>query len=450
MSRAKDHMVPNEGEVVTHKALLRNHRPEAAIKATRKRVARGWSVQVEDGTDGRRWSRVTTPDEVLADRLGLRIKSVKLASGREVALLGLTPQKVPLNSEARSSMFNALRLELDCSGAYHARWNLPPDPVIATSLKSGREVYVHSFLSRVLARMVLLTVQERAERSMCEHSHAYRLGRSRFTALADAARLTRKFPYVIALDIKGFFRSVTPKLAEACIATQLPWIDWTLRQVMYWLLCPRVIVRPSHPDWRPPSLGAELPYLRGLPEGGVLVPFVANLVADTVVGRPFEVGMEGRAVLVRYSDDMVVMGLTAEDAEVGAEVVAALLEKHDLHLHEWAKPVDVRVTRIEWLGKRIHGCSVETPERKLNEFVTRLKAADPLTSDFRRAAHVALTELKPDGERRVDYLSRKLKAASKSQWQAFELLRGARLKPLPEPEPDDLDAIEAAEAEVSS
>lgn len=183
----------------------------------------------------------------------------------------------------------------------------------------------------------------------------------------------------------------------------------------------------------------EYRFLKGLPEGGVLPPFAANIVADAVVGRPFE-GLEADVRLVRFSDNILPMGRSASQATAAVELIAKLLAPYGLCLHEpWPTPVDLRVTPVEWLGKRLHGSAVQTFSRDVKRYVRELSEHDPASHTFRWAARRAMTELSLDGPRRLDYVSRRLSTISKAQARSFDLLRCARLPMLPDSEPDDFD-----------
>src|SRR5688572_28661821 len=103
-------MVPTElgrMQMVSYEALFKKHRPEMAIKLTKRRISRGWSAQVDEAGGRLTWSRVTTPDEWLAQQLNIPIRRITTPPSmgrpsRVVHTLGLTPQDVPLNSEAAS------------------------------------------------------------------------------------------------------------------------------------------------------------------------------------------------------------------------------------------------------------------------------------------------------------------------------------------------------------
>ena len=98
----KDHVVPR----VTHKALLRGHKPEEALKGTRPAIATGWPEPVN--VDGRQTNvRFNTPDEAFAQRLGVPIREREIPprmgrSARRERYLSITPQDLPPNDETRS------------------------------------------------------------------------------------------------------------------------------------------------------------------------------------------------------------------------------------------------------------------------------------------------------------------------------------------------------------
>jgi RNA-directed DNA polymerase len=75
----------------------------------------------------------------------------------------------------------------------------------------------------------------------------------------------------------------------------------------------------------------------GTPQGGVISPLLANVFLDTVLDAWFEdvvrPRLRGRALLVRYADDAVMVFSSEEDARRVWQVLAKRFEKYGLSLH---------------------------------------------------------------------------------------------------------------------
>ncbi|MEM9557090.1 MAG: reverse transcriptase domain-containing protein, partial [Acidobacteriota bacterium] len=88
----------------------------------------------------------------------------------------------------------------------------------------------------------------------------------------------------------------------------------------------------------------------GTPQGGVISPLLANLYLHEVVDRWFaetvQSHLEGRAVLIRYADDMVFVFELEHDARRVSEVLPKRLARYGLRLHpEKTRLLDFRRPR---------------------------------------------------------------------------------------------------------
>jgi group II intron reverse transcriptase/maturase len=85
----------------------------------------------------------------------------------------------------------------------------------------------------------------------------------------------------------------------------------------------------------------------GTPQGGVISPILANIylheVLDVWFTRDVLPRLRGRAVLVRYADDFVIMCQLREDAERVMEVLPKRFGKYGLSLH----PAKTRIVGFE-------------------------------------------------------------------------------------------------------
>jgi RNA-directed DNA polymerase len=93
----------------------------------------------------------------------------------------------------------------------------------------------------------------------------------------------------------------------------------------------------------------------GTPQGGVISPLLANIylheVLDVWWARDVQPRMRGRAELVRYADDFVLVFETEEDARRVEAVLSKRFEKYGLKLH----PEKTRLSKFERPDSRPSG-----------------------------------------------------------------------------------------------
>lgn len=156
-------------------------------------------------------------------------------------------------------------------------------------------------------------------------SYGFRPGRSAHGALRAVRETVESgaAQWVYEADIKGFF----DHLSHTWLMTMLhlkvgdPWI---LRLIQKWLgagIFEKGTVH--HPE-------------QGTPQGGPISPILANVylhyVLDLWFDREFRLGCQGRARIVRYADDFLVLFETEEDAMRFAAILPERLAKFGLEV----------------------------------------------------------------------------------------------------------------------
>lgn len=71
-----------------------------------------------------------------------------------------------------------------------------------------RRIYAPAFRDRVLQHAVMNVCHEAFDACQSPDSHASRLGKGLYTALDQVLSLTRRFPYVLKMDVRRFFDSI--------------------------------------------------------------------------------------------------------------------------------------------------------------------------------------------------------------------------------------------------
>jgi len=252
-----------------------------------------------------------TLDEVLGEALLLRAWERVRANG---GAAGLDGQSVAAFGQQALGQLQALQSELR-SGRYLAR---PLQQVLVPKASGGaRPLAIPAVRDRVLHTALALVLGERLEPLFDDASHAYRPGRSVLTALAqvlqhrDAGRL-----HVLEADIEAFFERIHHPGLLAALRPHVA--DPALLQLLEQVLAPLVS-----------AAGHQHLSTRGLPQGSPLSPLLANLVL-----HPLDAGLRAAShTLVRYADDFVVLGHSADELAAAHERTEQLLRPLHLSLH---------------------------------------------------------------------------------------------------------------------
>ncbi len=231
--------------------------------------------------------------------------------------------------------------------------------------KKGRpdaRIICRSSLSDALVqRAVAEVVEPRFDHLLNENCYSYRPGRSQYTAFGQLLRYIREGEdrWVVKGDFRTFLDTVDLDLMTQAVEDLLGEEPLVLDLYLKYLYNPRL------------REGTLLPRTVGLPRGGILTPFLANLYL-----RPLDEGMAKEGFrYVRYADDIFVF---AESKERGEEALEALEEKANrLHLilsgdkSRLFKPGE----EFEALGYRVRGQEVQVRPYAINRLKRRIRRA---------------------------------------------------------------------------
>lgn len=189
-----------------------------------------------------------------------------------------------------------------------------------------RPIGIPTFEDKVLQRAVVMVLEPVYEQDFLPCSYGFRPGRGAHDALQALWQLTMsmKGGWVLEADIEKFFDSVRPELLRSMVSQRVS-DGVLLRLIGKWL---KAGVMEEGQIYRPDT---------GTPQGGVISPLLANIylheVLDVWFERDVRPRMRGRAELIRYADDFVMVFETQEDAQRVAEVLPKRFEKYGLRLH---------------------------------------------------------------------------------------------------------------------
>ncbi len=205
--------------------------------------------------------------------------------------------------------------------------------------KRTRPIGIPTFEDKVLQRAVTMVLEAVYEQDFLDCSYGFRPGRNAHQALARLQQelVWEKGSWVLEIDIEKFFDSLD---------------HGQLRQ----FLDKRVrdgVLRRAIDKWLKAGVMEEEEYRRpeeGTPQGGVISPLLANIFLHEVLDRWFEwevkPRLKGKACLVRYADDAVMVFTEEEDARRVRDVAPKRFEKYGLRLH----PEKTRLVRFRRPG----------------------------------------------------------------------------------------------------
>ncbi len=200
-----------------------------------------------------------------------------------------------------------------------------------------RGLAIPAVRDRVVQQALRLRLEPFFEARFAETSYGFRPGRSAHQAVGDVlTSLHRGSEWLVEVDIEDFFGTVSHERLLAAIAEVVA--DGRILRLVRAFLEAGVMEE-----------GQKRTLIAGTPQGGVISPMLSNAFLNTFDHQMLAAGHRA----VRYSDDMVVVCRTREEAEAALQQVRQILEGQlGLQLH----PHKTRIVHItegfEFLGFR--------------------------------------------------------------------------------------------------
>jgi RNA-directed DNA polymerase len=189
-----------------------------------------------------------------------------------------------------------------------------------------RPIGIPTFEDKVLQRAVTMLLGAVYEQSFHDFSYGFRPGRSAHQALEALRNATMEMHggWIVEVDIRKFFDTLDHA---------------RLREILHQRVRDGVLLRLIG-KWLNAGVleGTSLEYPdEGTPQGGVISPLLANIylheVLDEWFVRDVRPRLNGRAALVRYADDFVLIFEQKEDATRILDVLPKRFGKYGLELH---------------------------------------------------------------------------------------------------------------------
>jgi len=202
--------------------------------------------------------------------------------------------------------------------------------------KKLRPIGIPTFEDKVLQRAVAMALEAVYEQDFLDCSYGFRPKRSAHQALQQLwhATMDARGGWVYEADIEDFFGSVDhTKLRE--VLSQRVRDGVLTRLIGKWL---KAGVMEEGCVYHPET---------GTPQGGVISPLLANIylhdALDLWFEREVQPRLRGKAALIRFADDFVVVFEKEVDAHKFADVLPKRFAKYGLRLH----PGKTRLVKFE-------------------------------------------------------------------------------------------------------
>jgi RNA-directed DNA polymerase len=213
--------------------------------------------------------------------------------------------------------------------AKSGRYQAPPVRRVHIPKGTGSEtrpIGIPTFEDKILQRAVAMILEAVYEQDFLDCSYGFRPGRSAHQALnALRQRLMEvRGGCVIEIDIRKFFDTMSHRHLHAILRRRVR--DGVLLRLIGKWLNAGVLEEGSvtHPD-------------SGSPQGGVISPILSNAylheVLDTWFEQTVKPRLKGRAHLIRYADDAVLVFEREGDARRVLDVLPKRFGKYGLTLH---------------------------------------------------------------------------------------------------------------------
>jgi RNA-directed DNA polymerase len=183
-----------------------------------------------------------------------------------------------------------------------------------------RTLGVPTILDRIAQTAVVKLLEPRLNPKFDQDSYGYRPGKSAHDALATARARCLKTPYVVDLDIKGFFDNIPhDKLME--IVEREVSEEWAKLYIVRWM-------KASMQD----SKGNITERTKGLSQGGAISPLLANAYLDVVFDKWMRAYFP-QIQFERYADDIIAHCYTLKQARYVLERIKNRMVEYGLEIH---------------------------------------------------------------------------------------------------------------------
>jgi RNA-directed DNA polymerase len=207
------------------------------------------------------------------------------------------------------------------SGSYFPK----PYKIVMIPKSNGRlrQLSIPTVEDRIAQMVAKLTIEPTIDPIFHPDSYGYRPNKSAHLALATTRQRCWRYPWVIDLDIQGFFDNLDHELLMKAVKHYVK-EKWVILYIERWIKTP--IPKPDKTD------SPTVP-IKGIAQGGVISPLLANIFLHIALdswmrkefpNTPFE----------RYADDMIIHTQTEEEAKSLLQAISLRLQNCNLNLNQ--------------------------------------------------------------------------------------------------------------------
>lgn len=185
---------------------------------------------------------------------------------------------------------------------------------------SIRVLGIPTVLDRVAQTAVVKLLEPRFDHKFDQDSYGYRPNKSAHDALTQARARCLKIPYVIDLDIRGFFDNIPHDKLMEIIEKEIPEV-WVKLYIMRWM---KADMQDSKENTTKRT--------KGLSQGGSVSPLLANAYLDVVFDKWMRANFP-KISFERYADDIIVHCFTLKQAKYVLERIKKRMIEYGLEIH---------------------------------------------------------------------------------------------------------------------
>lgn len=219
--------------------------------------------------------------------------------------------------------------ETDLENNLYKLWNrlssgsyMPP-PVLRVEIPKAdggvRQLGIPTIADRVAQMVVKDYLEPELEHHFHNDSYGYRPNKSAHQALKATRQRCWSYPFVLDLDIKGFFDNIDHELMIKALEVHTQ-AKWVLLYIKRWLIAPVQ------------TKDTLIQRDKGTPQGGVISPLLANLFLHYAFDKWMERNYPN-IPFERYADDAVCHCNTSEEAEQLKTALHERMQGCKLELH---------------------------------------------------------------------------------------------------------------------
>lgn len=227
----------------------------------------------------------------------------------------------------------------------------PGDP------SARRPLGVPVVADRVVQQAILQVLDPLFDAYLSERSFGFRKGRKAHHAIATAIRDARDgYRHVVDADVAAFFDRLDHQVTMSRVQQRVG--DGRVLRLIEAFLKAGVY-----------EAGVVTVPQQGTPQGGVISPWLANLVLDDL-----DKALESRGFRhVRYADDFVVLCTTPEEAKIAKAFVEEVLGQLKLSLHETKTRLTDFREGFDFLGFRFRWFHLGIRVKSLDRFKDKVR-----------------------------------------------------------------------------